>query len=196
MLSAVDFFPSDMTVFMNLVTRLRTSRGASVYFGSGSVSRFGTSPLRGIASVPYLLGPLGAVLRPALATIVDARGVERTADDVITDARQILHTAATNEAHRVLLQVVTLAGDVAGDFHPVGEANTSDLTQSRVRLLRRRGVHADAYATLLRARLESRGRGFALLLVAAGLYELVDRRHSNPSSLLRPPLAKPTGKNN
>ena len=39
---------------------------------------------------------------------------------------------------RVLLQVVTLARDVAGDFHAVGEAHAADLAERRVRLLRRR----------------------------------------------------------
>ena len=37
-----------------LVTRLRTSSGASVYFGSGIESRFGTSPLRGMDRFPSL----------------------------------------------------------------------------------------------------------------------------------------------
>src|SRR5579859_5999844 len=141
MASAVDFLPRVMTVFMNLVSRLRTSRGASTYFGSGIVSRFGTSPLRGMLS-QSLLRALGAVLRTALATVGDARGVERAADDVIANAGEILHAAAADHDDGVLLKVVALARNVRGHFHAVGETDTGDLAQRRVRLLRRRGVDA------------------------------------------------------
>src|SRR6185312_12408493 len=102
---------------------------------------------------------------------------ERAANDVIANARQVLHAAAADEAHRVLLQVMPLARDVAGDFHPVGEADARHLAKRRVRLLRRRRIDANAHATLLGAGLERRGRGLALLLIAAGLHELIDRRH-------------------
>ena len=77
----------------------------------------------------------------------------------------------------MLLQVVPLARDVRRHFHPVGEANARDLAERRVRLLRRGGVDASADAALLRAGLERRRSGLALLLVAAGLHELIDRRH-------------------
>src|SRR5436190_7920788 len=105
--SATAFLPSRMTTLTNFVSRRRTSGGASVYFGSGRTLRFGTSPLRGI--VDPLLGALGAVLRTALLAVGDARGVERAADDVIANAREILHAAAADEDDRVLLQVVSLA---------------------------------------------------------------------------------------
>src|SRR5690349_1996947 len=112
MRSATAFLPSDMTTLMNLVMRRRTSCGASVNLGSGRTLRFGTSPLRGIFELlQSLLGALGAVLRTALLAVRDARGVERAADDVVTDARQILHAAAADQHDRVLLEVVALAGN-------------------------------------------------------------------------------------
>ena len=42
------------------------------------------------------LGPLGAVLGTGLHTAVDALGIQRTTDDVVTDARQVFDTAATD----------------------------------------------------------------------------------------------------
>src|SRR5688500_15569589 len=107
-----------MTTLMNFVMRRRTSPGASVHVGSGRTLRLGTSPLRGMA---YLLafrvrlrGPLGAVLRTALLAVGDAGGVQRAADDVVAHAGEILDAAAADQDHRVLLEVVTLAGDVRG----------------------------------------------------------------------------------
>src|SRR6202000_833089 len=43
-----------------------------------------------------LLRPLRAVLRTALPAVLDTLGVERAADDVIANARQILHAAAAD----------------------------------------------------------------------------------------------------
>ena len=87
--------------------------------------------------------------RPACALHADR--VERAADDVIADARQVLDAAAANEHQRVLLQVVADARDVGRDLDPVGQPHARDLAQRRVRLLRRLREHADADAALLRA---------------------------------------------
>src|SRR6188768_1184998 len=100
-----------MIVFMNLVTRLRTSIGASVYFGSGILSRFGTSPLRGISL--SLLRALRAVLRAALFPVGHARSIEGAANNVVANAWKVFHTAAADQADRVLLEVVALARNVA-----------------------------------------------------------------------------------
>src|SRR6185295_7238051 len=117
--SAVAFLPLNIRVFVNFETSL------SLNLGSGRMRRFGTSLRRGM--VVSGLRALHAVLR-TLAVAVHfvrrrradrARGVERPADDVIADARQILHAAAADEDDRVLLEVVTLARDVARHFHAV-----------------------------------------------------------------------------
>ena len=108
-----------------------------------------------------LLGPLGAVLGPALAPIIDAGGVLRAADDVVAHAGQVLHAAAAHEHDAVLLQVVALAGDVGRDLDAVGQPHAGDLAQRRVGLLRRLGVDARADALALRAGLQ--GRALALL---------------------------------
>src|ERR1700712_1712656 len=143
MRSAMAFFPDSMITFMNL------ERSTEPNFGSGRMSRLGTSRRRGI-SLPFasvgsgshphlgrhrhlgrptystspiarrncratitstsglsgLLRTLGAVLRTRLLAVFHALQVERTADDVITHARQILDATTTHEHDTVLLQVV------------------------------------------------------------------------------------------
>ena len=112
------------------------------------------------------LRALGAVLGAALAALGDAGAVERAAHGVVAHARQVLDAAAADQHHRVLLQVVAFAADVADDFVAVGQAHLGDLAQRRVRLLRRRGVDARADAALLRASCRARA---TLLLSAAAL---------------------------
>src|SRR3954470_6083501 len=108
-------------------------------------SRRGAGPLRGMSALL-----LGAVAAAGLLAVAHAGGVEGAPDDLVADARQVLHTTATHEHDRVLLEVVALAGDVGGDLHAAGEAHAGDLAQGRVRLLRGVGVHAGAHAPTLR----------------------------------------------
>src|SRR5262245_1944795 len=96
---------------------------------------------------------LGAVFRTALLAVLDALGVEHAAQDVVAHARQVLDAAAADHHHRVLLQVMALARDVADHLEAVGQTNLGDLAERRVRLLRGRRVDARADAALLRARL-------------------------------------------
>src|SRR3954452_12385805 len=126
--------------------------------GSGSSGRTPAAARRGIS---VLLG-LHAVLRARLLAVGDAGGVERAANDLVADARKVLHTAAAHEHDGVLLQVVPLARDVGGDLHPVREPDAGDLPKRRVRLLGRRRVDAGADAAAL-------GRGEALLAALARL---------------------------
>src|SRR5580700_10231030 len=174
--SAVDFLPQSISVFVNFVTSL------SLNLGSGMIRRLGTSRRRGMV---LGLGALDAVLG-ALAVAVDlvgrrgtdgARGVEGAAHDVVAYAGQVLDTASTDEHDGVLLEVVALAGDVRGDLHAIREANAAHLAKRGVRLLRRRRVHANADAALLRAGLERRRRGLHPRRFAAVPNELIDRGH-------------------
>src|SRR5690606_30518454 len=80
------------------------------------------------------LRALRAVLRTALFAILDTLRVEAAAHDVITHAGQILDPAAANQHHRVFLQVVAFAADVADDFEAGGQTHLGDFTQRRVRL--------------------------------------------------------------
>src|SRR5262249_29393154 len=112
-----------------------------------------------------------------------AHRVEGPADDVIAHPRQVFDSAASNQNQRVLLEVVTNAGNVGRHFDPVGQPHASDLAQRRIGFLWRLREHADADATLLRAVLEGRTLGLADDLSAALAHELADGRHKSP----RPP---------
>src|SRR6266404_6873274 len=113
--------------------------------GSGSSVRTWISARRG-----NLRASLGAVLGAGLLAVGDTRGVERGADHLVAEARQVLDAAAADEDDRVLLQVVPLAGDVGADLDPVREPHARDLPQRRVRLLWRHRGHAGADPPLLR----------------------------------------------
>src|SRR5512134_2782949 len=102
------------------------------------------------------LRALRSVLRAALLAVLDALRVETAADDVIAHTGQVLHAPAADQHHRVFLEIVALAADVADDLEAVREAHLGDLAQGGVRLLRRRGVHAGAHAALLRRAPERR----------------------------------------
>src|SRR5437660_2893199 len=172
--SAVDFLPR----IIMMLTNLATSR--LPYFGSGSTSRRGAIARR-MALCSSGLRRLGAVLRAALLAAGHAGGVERASDDVIADARQVLHAAAADHHDRVLLQVVTDTRDVRGDLLPVREPHAGHLAEGRVRLLGGRGVHADADAPLLGTRLHGGRLGLLAHRLTTVANELVNSRHRSPS---------------
>src|SRR6185503_11083098 len=200
MRSAVLRLPSRITVLMNLLTR------TLLYSGSAASSRLGISLLRGISQFlvgirnqgsgtgdqehsvlipdprslvpsPLLLRPLRSVFRAALLPSLHADGIERSAHDVIAHARQILDAAAANEHQRVLLQVMSYAGDVGRDLNAIGQAHARDLAQRGIRLLRRLREHAHAHTALLRADLERRALGLGHDLLPPLADELTDSRH-------------------
>src|ERR1700736_6710478 len=106
--SATDFLPSYIRQFMNLVST------ASPNLASGRTSRLTAARRRDMGEPLYLslLRPLGAVFGTALATVLDPLGVQGAANDVVAHARQVLDAAAADQHHRMLLQVMPLAGDV------------------------------------------------------------------------------------
>ncbi len=118
---------------------------------------------------------LGAVAATGLLAVLHTGGVEGATDDLVADARQVLHPAAAHEHDGVLLQVVTLAGDVGGDLLAAGQAHAGDLAQGGVRLLRGVGEHAGAHTAPLRRALQSRRLGLGRLGLPALADQLVDR---------------------
>src|SRR5262249_26236611 len=112
-----------------------------------------------------------------LLAILDALGVEDAAQNVVAHARQVLDAAAADHHHRVLLQVMALARDVADHLEAVGEAHLGDLAQRRVRLLRRRRVDARANPALLRRLLQGRNLLARLLRDPRLADQLIHRRH-------------------
>src|SRR5690606_1973942 len=97
------------------------------------------------------------VAAASLLAVLHALRVEGATDDLVADTGEVLHTAATDEHDRVLLEVVADTGDVRGDLDARVEADARDLAESRVRLLRGGRVHAGADTAALRAALEGWG---------------------------------------
>src|SRR5262249_15938567 len=128
MRSAVDFLPRIIMMLTNFATSRLT------YFGSGNTSRF-AAPARRMALASGALGGLGAVLRAALLAAGHARGVERAADDVIADTRQVLHAPAADHYDRVLLQVVPDPLDIRRVLPAASEPSCVDFPGKRLRRL-------------------------------------------------------------
>src|SRR5437868_14929758 len=106
MRSATDFLPRVISTLTNL------ARSTLLNFGSGRISRLGTSLRRGILFLSSQLRRLrgfGAVLGARLLAVLHALRVERAAHDVVAHAGQILDAPAADQHHRVLLQVVAFA---------------------------------------------------------------------------------------
>jgi hypothetical protein len=70
---------------------------------------------------------------------------------VVTHTGEVLNTTATDQHDGVLLQVMADTGNVRGDLDTIREADTGDLTQSRVRLLGGHGTDCSADTALLGA---------------------------------------------
>src|SRR4051794_11964921 len=120
---------------------------------------------------------LRAVTAAGLLAVADTLGVQRTADDLVADAGEVLHTTATHQHDRVLLQVVADARDVRGHLDLAAQLHPSDLAQRRVGLLGGGRVHARAHAAPLRTSLQRRSLGLARLRLAALADQLLDRGH-------------------
>ncbi len=127
-------------------------------------------------------------------TAFDTFCVLRTSNNVVPDTRQIKHSTTPYQHYRVLLKVMTLAGNVCRDFDVVGEANSRYFAKCRVRLLRRYRTNLQANTSLLRRaflklagtagkRVTNRAQSRCLRLLASPLsrfsYKLVQRRQRN-----------------
>src|SRR5512139_251509 len=128
--------------------------------------------------VGKLFGSLGAVLRPRLPSVLDADGIQLPADDVVANAGEVLHAPSPDHDHGVLLEVVPLARNVHRHLDAVGEADPRHLAERGVRLLRRRGVDAEADPPLLGTALERRGVALVGDRLPPLPDQLVDRGHS------------------
>src|SRR5829696_8270595 len=138
-------------------------------------SRRGAGPRRGTSAAL-----LGAVAGTGLLAVADAGGVEGAADDLVADAGEVLHPAAADQDHRVLLEVVPLARDVGGDLHAARQTDASHLAEGGVRLLRGVRVHPRAHPPPLRGALERGGLALVGLVLAAFADELLDGGHGAP----------------
>src|SRR6185295_4618097 len=106
-----------------LLTSCVTS--GELYTGSGTTGWRGAGPLRGMSALLLLR----AVTAAGLLAVADALGVQRTANNLVANAGEVLHAAATDQHDRVLLQVVAHAGDVRGHLDLAAELHPGDLAQ-------------------------------------------------------------------
>ena len=138
-----------------------------------------------------LLGLLRSVAGTSLHPLGYTSSIQSTTNDVVTNARQVTNTAATNQNHAVLLKIVAFTGNVTSTFNLVRQTDTGDFPKSRVRLLGRGRFHAQAHTTLLRATLQNRRSGLLGSLFPSLADQLIDRWHGSTSNLLSPKFRNP-----
>src|SRR5690606_36314919 len=177
---AVFFFPLHRTLLMTWETR--TLRNT----GSGSIGRFWAGARR----ISALL--LGAVTGSSLLAVRHSGRIQGAPDHLVTHARQVADAATADEDDQVLLEVVTLSGDVGGHFDARRQTNAAHLPKRRVRLLRGDGVDAGAHAPALRCAGEASCLGLLLLRLPALADKLLDRRHFTPYAKRSPPPGRST----
>lgn len=122
-------------------------------------------------------GAFGTVFGTGLTAFIDPEGIERAADDVVTDTWKVFHPAAANEDDGVFLEVVAFAADVGDDFETVGEADFGDFPKRGVGLFRRAGHDLQANAAALWTVHECGGLRLLGRSVASFANELIDGRH-------------------
>lgn len=98
---------------------------------------------------------------------------------MITDSGKIGNTTAADEDDGMLLEVVSLTGDIGVNDLVVGELDTGDLTDGRVRLTGLLGEDTDTNALLLEAGVEGGGLGVLFEGFAAAAHDLVERGHGS-----------------
>ncbi len=121
---------------------------------------FGSLSLDLLSAVFFLMGHLlwafCAVFGTSLLPLIDAGGIERSANNVVPYSRQILHPSAADHYYRVFLQIMSFTRNIRSDLDAVCQAHASHLAQRRIRLFRRSGVDASAHTALLRIAVECR----------------------------------------
>ena len=83
-------------------------------------------------------------------------GIQHATNNVISYSNQVLYPSTAKHDHRVFLQVMSFAGNISGHFHAISQANSGDLTQSRVWLFRSSGGNLGTDSPLERRRKKHR----------------------------------------
>lgn len=113
-----------------------------------------------------------------MLTAIHAESIERATNDVVTHTRKILHSATTDQDDGVLLKIMTFTTNVGDHFITIGEANLSDFSERRVRLLWRPSVNLETNAATLRAVVQSRGFRLRDCFLTSFADELVNGGHN------------------
>ena len=143
----------------------------------GIVPRLGIDQTSGSG----FLGSLGSVLGAALAAFFHADGVEGSADYVIANSGKVFDPATSNHNDRVLLEIMSDTRNIGGHLDSIGQPNSGDLAQCRVRFLGCLGIDPDANAPTLWAAVESWTFGSAFRRLARAPNKLINRRQDGYS---------------
>src|SRR6266516_5703147 len=82
------------------------------------------------ANIQLSFRPLRAIFRARLLAVCNSRRVQRSTNDMVANARKVLHTAATDQDDGVFLQIVADTGDVGCHFNPIGQTHTCNFARS------------------------------------------------------------------
>ena len=97
-----------------------------------------------------LFGSLRSILSPLLFSSLPPGRIQNASYYMVPDSGQILHSSATNQNHRVFLQLMSFAGNIDGHFHTISKPNSGYFSQSRVWFFWRHGGYLDADSPLKR----------------------------------------------
>ena len=100
----------------------------------------------------YLLELFGSVLAPTAFPVFNARSIQPAPYYMILDTRQVLNSATAQCNHRVLLQIVSHAGNIRRYFHAVGQPHAGKFTQGGIRFLGSHRSDLYRYSALERRR--------------------------------------------
>ncbi len=95
------------------------------------------------------LRTLCTVLGTSLHTLCNTLCIQCTTNDMVTNTREVLHTAASDQNNAVLLKVVTYTGNIGCYFNTVGQSYSGNLSDSGIRLLRGSSLNSRTNASLL-----------------------------------------------
>ncbi len=126
------------------------------------------------------LRPFRAIFRATLFSVRYTDGIQGSSNYVVTNARQILHTAATNQHDGVLLKVVANSRYVGCHLYAVGQTHSRNLPQRRIWLFWRLRIDTRANSAFLGRTLQSRTGRFVFHLLTALANQLIYRRHCFP----------------
>ena len=127
---------------------------------------------------------LRTVPTAGLTTTVNARCVQCSTNDLITNTRKITNTTASNENDGVFLKFVTFAGNIDRYLFPVGKTNTGDFPECGVRFLRLHCSDQKTNTSFLSASFQNRGLSVTSLLFSVFTNQLIDCWHGRIPILL------------
>src|SRR5699024_6906573 len=89
------------------------------------------------------------VFRTALLTTFNTCGIECATYNVVTNTRQVFHTASANQNDTVLLEVMADTRNIRRHFHIIRSTDTGVFAQCRVRLFRCQSSNTCTYPAFL-----------------------------------------------